>query len=411
MIFLKKKANQNDRISDLPSNVIDAILGNLRIRDQVRTSILSKKWRYKWISVPQIYFEEDFFESFIHLDDPVISQIIAEVVMIRNGPIHKFSVCVSGDCEFNISKEKLNMWIPFMSTDLTHLKLLTYCTPPDEHQMPEILFSCKELTYFKFSSFNLSIPPNFCGFKKLLELHLVCVEFETSALESLILGCPFLGKLSIEQCTGCDYLVISSPSLKVLVLTLIYTKSICLEKANNLIDFSLTTYEGRCFIKSLPKIKRFSLTIWEKYEDIIPPMFRTSSFSSLEYLKLDGLNFKESGQLLHIVSILKSAPKLIELDIEEIFDDVNTTQMTDYSKEELECCSSCPKLQTVKINGGSSQHAMSLIKFILANSPSLKSLTFSCIFINLDAPMLLKISQDLLLMERASPRARVSFRY
>ncbi|CAK8543177.1 unnamed protein product [Lathyrus sativus] len=409
MTLFNKMANQNDRISELPSNVIDAILGNLKVRDQVRTSILSTKWRYMWTSAPHLCFDDDFCQRFLDLDDPypVMYKTITDVLMLHNGPIHKFSVSTYADSDFEINADNINMWIPFMSRDIKHLELVTHCIFKD--QIPDILFSCKELTYFKFSSFNLSIPPNFCDLKKLRELHLFCVEFESSALESLILGCPSLGKLSIVQCTGCDYLVISSPSLKVLVLRFIYTKSICLEKANNLIDFSLTTYEGRCFIKSLPKIKRFSLTNCEKYEDIIPPMLRASSFSSLEYLKLDGLNLKERGQLLHIVSILKSAPKLIELDM-EIYDDVNTTQMTDHSKE-LECCSFCPKLQTVKINGGSSQHAMSLIKFILANSPSLKSLTFSCIFINLDAPMLLKISQDLLLMERASPRARVSFRY
>ncbi|CAK8543159.1 unnamed protein product [Lathyrus sativus] len=409
MTLLTKKANQNDRISELPSNVIDGILGNLKVRDQVRTSILSTKWRYMWTSAPHLCFDDDFYQRFLHLNDPypVMYKTISDVLMFHNGPIHNFSVCIYDDFDFEINADNINLWIPFMSRDIKHLELVTHCTFKD--QMPDILFSCKELTYFKFSSFNLSIPPNFCGFKKLLELHLVMVTLESGALESLMAGCPFLEKLSIEQCTGCDYLDISPPSLKVLVLRWIGTKSICLEKAKNLIDFTLTTYRGRGFIKSLPKIKRFSLTNWGKYEDIIPPMLRTSSFSSLEYLKLDGLNLKERGQLLHIVSILKSAPKLIELDM-EIYDDVNTTQMTDHLKE-LECCSFCPKLQTVKINGGSSQHAMSLIKFILANSPSLKSLTFSCIFINLDAPMLLKISQDLLLMERASPRARVSFRY
>lgn len=50
-----------DRISDVPCNVIDDILKHLHIQDLVRTSILSRNWRYMWISVPQLEFDEKFF--------------------------------------------------------------------------------------------------------------------------------------------------------------------------------------------------------------------------------------------------------------------------------------------------------------------------------------------------------------
>ncbi|CAK8543161.1 unnamed protein product [Lathyrus sativus] len=318
MTLLNKKANQNDRISDLPSNVIDGILGNMKVRDQVRTSILSTKWRYMWTSAPHFCFDDDFYQRFMDLNDPypVMYKTITNVLMLHNGPIHKFSIYVSRHYEFNISMENLNKWIPFMSRDIKHLELVTH--GPEKDQMPGILFSCKELTYFKVSSFNLSIPPNFCSFKKLLELHLEsCDEIESSALESFMSGCPILEKLTIGLCCGCDHLVISSPSLKVLVLRWIDTKSICLKKANNLIDFTLTTYAGRGFTKSLPKIKRFSFAKWRKipFPDIIPPTLLTSSFSSLEYLKVDYLNSNDKREMLYFVSVLKSAPKLIELDI------------------------------------------------------------------------------------------------
>jgi len=57
------------------------------------------------------------------------------------------------------------------------------------------------------------------------------------------------------------------------------------------------------------------------------------------------------------------------------------------------------------------KHAMSLIRFILANSSSLRTLTFEVAFghKNFDAAILLNISQDLLRMERASQRAQVEF--
>ncbi|XP_058740349.1 F-box/FBD/LRR-repeat protein At1g13570-like [Vicia villosa] len=413
----KKKANQNDRISDLPINVIDEILGNLRIRDQVRTSILSKMWRYMWTSAPQLRFDQDFFESFLHHEDyepedyqPVVSKIITDVLMIHNGPIHKFSIDISPGYPFRISMENLNTWIPFMSKDIKHLELLALRSYEDETQTSDILFSCKELTFLKLSSIFLSIPPNFNGFKKLLELHLFRIEFESGAIESLVSGCPLLEKLKIKSCDGCDYLVISSPSLKVLVLELYDTKSICLKEAKNLIDFTLKTNPTRGLIKSLPKIKKFSLDNWikESYADIILPPLLTSSFSSLEYLELDDLSLNDEGDFLYFVSVLKSSPRLIELVIRQRLKDVDAIQVSDHCKE-LECGNCFLKLQTVNIHvSTNSQHGMSLIQFILANSPSLKTLNFWCDF-ELDTPMLLNISKDLLRMERASPKAQVAF--
>jgi len=58
--------------------------------------------------------------------------------------------------------------------------------------MPSYVFSLKELTNFEIYGFELSVPPNFCGLKRLIDLQLVEVTFESGALESLISGCPLL---------------------------------------------------------------------------------------------------------------------------------------------------------------------------------------------------------------------------
>jgi hypothetical protein len=89
------------------------------------------------------------------------------------------------------------------------------------------------------------------------------VTFESGALESLISGCPLLEKLKIEYCNGFEYLDFSAPTLKVLFLEFgRNVKSICLKKANNLIDLTLRSYDTWVsgLIKSLPKyIQRFSV--------------------------------------------------------------------------------------------------------------------------------------------------------
>jgi hypothetical protein len=99
--------------------------------------------------------------------------------------------------------------------------------------------------------------------------------------------------------------------------------------------------------------------------------------------------------------------------IQSHFSHVDITQVP-HRLEELECSSIClHQLQTVNFHicAYYYQHAMSLIQFILANSTSLKTLSFEVGFNSqkLDAPVLLSISRDLLLMKRASQRAEVKF--
>ncbi|XP_045795681.1 F-box/FBD/LRR-repeat protein At1g13570-like [Trifolium pratense] len=424
MSLFNKKGNQVDqidRISDLPSNVIDCILEHLNIRDVVRTSILSTKWRYMWTSAPRLEFHPNFFDpyEYIHYPSPVVSKIITDVLMLHNGPINKFLLFIPMYFNFKLTVKLLDMWIPLLSRrGVKHLELLNFGTALSH--LPYIVFSCKELTEFKFGGFNLLIPPNFSGFKRLLNLKLQMVTFESGALESLISGCPLLEKLSIEYCHGFEYFHISTPTLKALLLGFDKNmKSICLKKAQNLSDLTLMANDGWVpgLIKSLPKnIQRFSIgSSFNKkipYADIIPPTLVKSSFNSIKYLKLRAVKFNERGELLYIVSVLKSAPRLVELVIES-YGHLDITQGSDCS-EELDCSSRClHQLKTVNINiyATSHQHAMSFIQFILANSTSLKTLTFDVRLESreLGAPMLLSISQHLLLMKRASQSAQVKF--
>lgn len=46
-----------DRLSNLPKDALDQILVRLPIRDLVRTSILSRKWRFVWSSIPDVTFD------------------------------------------------------------------------------------------------------------------------------------------------------------------------------------------------------------------------------------------------------------------------------------------------------------------------------------------------------------------
>ncbi|KAK1425567.1 hypothetical protein QVD17_20921 [Tagetes erecta] len=59
---MKTQCLSLDRISTLPDNIIETILTLMPIRDALRTSVLSKKWRCSWQSMPKLVFKDDMLK-------------------------------------------------------------------------------------------------------------------------------------------------------------------------------------------------------------------------------------------------------------------------------------------------------------------------------------------------------------
>ncbi|KAK7309922.1 hypothetical protein RJT34_07052 [Clitoria ternatea] len=315
----KKKANSDDhidRISDIPSNVIDSILKHLPIDELIRTGILSKKWTYKWSFALTLEFENDFFQKYKHLQYLETSNIISNVLLLHIGPIYKFSLHIPTNIP--IKMEFLSKWILFISRNgIQDLKLVNFQI--NAYQTPSHLFSCQESTCLKLLSFKMSIPSNFKGFKNLLELHFFCIRFESNALDSLISGCPLLGVLTVSPCFGFEHINVSTPTLKLLNMEGDHIiKLVCSERVDNLTDLKImakkpwdNSESGRIsyLIKGMPNIKNIGLG-----PGCIPPQMWQISSNCLKHLALKGVNLNEARELLWITSLLKSS-----LNLEELF--------------------------------------------------------------------------------------------
>ncbi|XP_061342198.1 F-box/FBD/LRR-repeat protein At5g53840-like [Gastrolobium bilobum] len=70
----KKKSSivKQDRLSNLPDEVIHRILSSLDAKTAVQTSVLSKRWRYLWTSLQVLNFHDMSF------NDPVLFQLVSE---------------------------------------------------------------------------------------------------------------------------------------------------------------------------------------------------------------------------------------------------------------------------------------------------------------------------------------------
>ncbi|KAF8407762.1 hypothetical protein HHK36_006898 [Tetracentron sinense] len=142
--------HSSDIISNLPEQVIETILVHLPIGDAVRTSLLSKKWRYKWTFIPDLVFDESNFCSSTmdtNLHTYKIANFVDRVLLQHKGSIHKcilklppmfkgfnnlkslnlVAVTLSIESTNMLGKEKFPIWLGFLVlTGLEKLVISSY---------------------------------------------------------------------------------------------------------------------------------------------------------------------------------------------------------------------------------------------------------------------------------------------
>jgi hypothetical protein len=201
-----------DRISNLPGSVIDHILSNLPMREAVRTSVLSSKWRYKWATLSHLAFDNQCF-SVPFQDHTVVENklvaIVEHVLLLHNGPIYKFKLShpdVQGI-------PNINRWILHLSRSSIK-ELVLEIWKGKRYKMPSSLFSCHDLIHLKSSNCLLKPPLAFKGFRSLKSLDLQRVTMAQDVFGSLISSCPLLERLTLMNFDGFTHLNIDAPKLQ-----------------------------------------------------------------------------------------------------------------------------------------------------------------------------------------------------
>lgn len=204
----KKKKKSIDRISNLPSGVIDDILKRLSLHDAVRTSILSREWRYNWVTIPYLqlnrrgkfYLKPHKFESFV---DSILLQ--------HKGTISRFAV----ELPENVSHNDIDRLLHFLSNH--PVECLTFGFPGVPHYLlHKYVFSFEHLTKLELEYVAIVLPHEFKGFSQLLKLSLCFVVIEPEELRTIISKCPKLETLVIYFADDeADwYLDVEAPNLK-----------------------------------------------------------------------------------------------------------------------------------------------------------------------------------------------------
>lgn len=134
--------NQNwDRISTLPQDIIEKIQTLMPMRDALRTSILSKKWRYSWASIKKLVFDENVVNVYSdkeEIDKYKLVNAILHVLLLHKGPILEFVVCMADTYIFN----EFNQIILHLSRR-NNLKIFIFeiWSPNSRDKLPSLFFS------------------------------------------------------------------------------------------------------------------------------------------------------------------------------------------------------------------------------------------------------------------------------
>ena len=168
----KSVAVAEDRISALPDAVLSRIISCIDpklTKCAVRTSILSKRWKNMWASVPNLYFDDNDFSSaadFIAFVDHALQ--IRDSLAIR-----KFGIAFSRFEHCDEALSHIDDWISTAARCHVVVLALRVDTDGDKiFDLPKSLFSCKTLTALKLGvNFIINIPTSEC-FPRLKSLHL-----------------------------------------------------------------------------------------------------------------------------------------------------------------------------------------------------------------------------------------------
>ncbi|KAM7484489.1 hypothetical protein LguiA_000498 [Lonicera macranthoides] len=411
-----------DLISDLPQSIIETILTKLPLRDAVRTSILSSRWRYKWATLTELVFDDkcvSLSQDRALVENKLVN-FVTRFLFLHDGPIHNFTLSTS----YLQSSPDIDQWLLFLSRkDIKELVL--DLGEGEWFRAPSCIFSCQKLSRLELVRCELDPPPDFRGFLCLKYLNLQQVLVATDVVENLISSCPLLESLTLSYFDSLA-LTVRAPNLKYLILEGEF-KDICLENTPLLVAISVAMYmtddiaehfeqSSSCnfdkFLGGVPCLERLIGHIYfTKYLSIGNDLAKIQIiYHHLKVIELYQVSFEDMKEILVVLCLIANSPNLQELQISGSSNTSAATEALDLDFWEEDCPSDCAlkRLKTVKMADLSGvPHEMEFIRFLLGNAPMLEIMSITPSVYVTEGRLNMLI--ELVRFRRASARAEIIF--
>ncbi|XWS65567.1 hypothetical protein CRYUN_Cryun05aG0124800 [Craigia yunnanensis] len=207
---LNNNGDGEDRISNLNDDLLHKIMSFLNTKHAVQTSVLSKRWKFLWRTLPYLDFSiETFpFEGFvdegeIEIDVAMdsLSNFITQV-LFRRRPTNLVTVCVHSHIfeHYGFLVEGLICYA--VEQNVQQLSVHSYSNSP--FLLPENFFTCQSLTALDFQSYvyadHYIILPKFLALPALKSLRLGGFSMTGPNFDPrLFSGCPNLENLELFE--------------------------------------------------------------------------------------------------------------------------------------------------------------------------------------------------------------------
>lgn len=223
-----------DRISELPAEILDKILGFLPIKEAAKTVVLSTRWRDIWFGLTRLNFDDSFFAYTYNYDyyGYVWSfagfYVINKVVMQHNGPIREFVLEFLDDDETRPAVEDCspsydidNLLRSVTQKGVEEMRL-TFC-----YMLPPCIFSCHTLKRLHLYQVYVDLSHmvyvgisqvNSCIFPNVTSLCFEYVEFDPTSVVEFSVDVPKLETLSFIRCSFINDFNITAPKLSNLII-------------------------------------------------------------------------------------------------------------------------------------------------------------------------------------------------
>ncbi|KAM0007025.1 putative F-box domain, FBD domain, leucine-rich repeat domain superfamily [Helianthus debilis subsp. tardiflorus] len=358
--------NVEDRLSMLPEDILSKILSLMPTKFAVRTSLLSKRWRYTWTSVTNLDFDYTW-------RDPCKENNISEFVDGNEESFIKI-----------MDRSSISSWID----DAVKLNVRELDVCVIQSELPLSVFTCNTLTNLRLE---LKAGDNINGWEFPSTIHLPCLktlDIVGCRNHFSIHGCPVLESLSLEvACLDDEDLILNIPTLKRLkllcrsaysdennriilrvpILEYLFVDGVLcspfeMEDVTSLVGVSITCWRSSSeflWVDTLNKIRGVqNLSIFNFPFTSPLPVFPNMKQLELTYIW-------EPGQ---IFQFLESCPELKSLCIDSVW-------WMDFQKPKPPACmlTNLTTFKFSKCEGGTSD--IGFLEYMLGNALVLKAVT------------------------------------